>query len=235
EENNQKLKNLNQELQAFYYSVSHDLKAPLRSISGFSEALIESFGSELDTKANDYLHRIFKGTMEMSALMDDLLKLSRISQHEIERRLIVPEPVIQSIVSRIKEQYPDWKGTIECMVHDQICADYKLFQVVLENGIANAVKFTSKTANPVINIDSYIESGSTVICFADNGVGFDMKHVDRLFNPFQRLHHQDDFPGRGIGLSIIRRIMDKHEGRTWIESVVGQGTKLFVAFENVCI
>ncbi len=229
-ENSLQLKNANQELEAFNYTVSHDLKAPLRSISGFSEALLESYETDLAPQAKDYLNRIYKATMNMGGLIDDLLKLSRVGQKVMEKQNLELESEIRRIISRTQEHYPDWHGEIKLDVTGTLPADPKLFELAVNNAITNAFKFSSKVVNPHLRVSSYNENNMMILCFEDNGEGFDMKYVEKLFHPFQRLHQVEEYPGSGIGLSIIRRVMDKHDGKAWIESEKSIGTKLYLSF-----
>ncbi len=192
--------------------------------------MLESYETDLAPQAKDYLNRIYKATMNMGGLIDDLLKLSRVGQKVMEKQNLELESEIRRIISRTQEHYPDWHGEIKLDVTGTLPADPKLFELAVNNAITNAFKFSSKVVNPHLRVSSYNENNMMILCFEDNGEGFDMKYVEKLFHPFQRLHQVEEYPGSGIGLSIIRRVMDKHDGKAWIESEKSIGTKLYLSF-----
>jgi len=217
----------NRELEAFSYSVSHDLRAPLRGIDGFSQALLEDYREGLDETGRDYLDRVRRAAQKMGFLIDDILKLSRVTRYELHR-----EPVdLSRIVRELLESYQkDEPGRIvEEIVQDGIVVqgDPYLLQIALENLIDNAWKFTSGMPRGRIEFGSFDERGKTVYFIRDNGVGFDMTYVDKLFGAFQRLHRSEEFPGTGIGLATVKRIVSRHEGWIRAEGRVGEGATFF--------
>lgn len=221
------LQHANRELESFSYSVSHDLRAPLRSIDGFSQALLEDYADKLPAKAQDYLKRIRDSAQRMGELIDDLLQLSRVSRAELRRERVDLSALARLVIADLSRVEPERQ--IEVSVREPIIAhaDARLIRVVLENLIGNSWKFTRKVASPRIEIQTTEEDGKTVYCVRDNGAGFDMAYVDRLFGAFQRLHTERDFPGTGIGLATVQRIVHRHGGRVWAEGVVGQGATFY--------
>ena len=191
----------NKELEAFAYSVSHDLRAPLRSISGFSKALAEDYKSSLDATGNDYLTRLREASDRMDKLINDILSLSRITRKGLVLKEVNLSELAGSISEELKKTTPERK--VEFIIQDAVLAkgDLVLLQSVLNNLLENAYKFTSKTENARIEFGSTQKYGKPICFVKDNGAGFDMKYADKLFSPFQRLHHEDEFPGTGIGLS----------------------------------
>ncbi len=220
----------NKELEAFSYSVSHDLRAPLRSIDGFSQALLEDYGPQLDATGQDYLRRVRAAAQRMGELIDDLLHLSRVSRAEMRHDRVDLSELARIVAAELRKRHPDRDVVVS--VQDGLVAngDARLMRVVLENLLGNAWKFTAKSPRASIEFGARVGKGEgerqTVYFVRDNGAGFDMAYAGKLFAPFQRLHAESDFPGTGIGLATVQRVVDRHGGRIWAESGVGQGTTL---------
>ena len=226
------LKSGNSELESFSYSVSHDLRAPLRAIDGFSQLLQEDYAHAFDDRANDYLHRIRLGAQRMSILIDDMLQLSRIS-----RRNMIKHPVNLSILAQeaiVKYQALDPHRQVEIQIDPDmiVYGDKFLLTQMLDNLISNAWKYTSKTKHAEIHIGETITDDNKVFFVKDNGVGFDMRYVDKLFGVFQRLHSNDQFEGTGVGLATVKRIILRHEGTVWAESEEGKGSTFYFTLPN---
>ncbi len=227
----------NKELEAFSYSVSHDLRSPLRSIDGFSLALLEDYAGELDAQAQDYLRRVRNASQRMGQLIDGLLKLSRLTRVEMRRETVDLSGLAQSIASELQNTQPE--RLVECVIAPGLTAtgDAHLFRVVLENLLGNAWKFTSKRAHARIEFGvTEVENQEhlpnplqkkIVFFVRDNGAGFDMAYADKLFGAFQRLHGTTEFPGTGIGLVTVQRIIHRHGGRVWAEGAVEQGATFY--------
>ncbi len=218
----------NKELEAFSYSVSHDLRAPLRSIDGFGQALLEDCANRLDDQGRHYLQRIRGSTQRMGQLIDDLLKLSRAARAEIRREPADLSQMAQVVIAELRRAEPDRQ--VEFHVQDGMIADgdLRLLRIVLENLLSNAWKFTSRTAHARIEMASFPDgTGGHAYYVRDNGVGFEMAYVDKLFGAFQRLHTPADFPGTGIGLATVQRIIHRHGGRAWAESEMGKGANFY--------
>jgi two-component system, NtrC family, sensor kinase len=223
----EELKYKNKELEAFSYSVSHDLRAPLRSIDGFSQALIEDYGEGLDETARNYLNRIRAAAQRMAALIDDMLLLSRISRAQVNRERVDLSALAQSVAEELKNQNPEHSVTVEIEPDLATHADRGLMRVLLDNLLGNAWKFTARTSKAQIELRARAQGLDTVFFVKDNGAGFDMAHASVLFQPFQRLHDAADFPGTGIGLATVQRVVDHHGGRIWAEGTVGHGATVF--------
>jgi signal transduction histidine kinase len=223
----EELERKNRELEAFSYSVSHDLRAPLRSISGFSEALLEDCAPILDPKHRDYLQRIHAASLRMSDLIDALLRLSRIGRAEINRSRVDLSLLARDIVALFRRRHPERHVDVEIAEGLNADADGRLMWVVLENLLGNAWKFTSGTTQPLVQFRSEASDQGPVFVVQDNGAGFDMTFAQKLFQPFQRLHRTVDFPGTGIGLATVQRIVDRHGGRVWAHGEPGRGASVF--------
>jgi len=221
------LESSNKELEAFAYSVSHDLRAPLRGIDGWSLALVEDYGSQLEPRALNYLERVRSETQRMGNLIDDLLQLSRISRAQMYRDTVDLSQAAESIAGRLREAHP--KRHLEFTIQPAITAfgDGRLLEVVLTNLLQNAVKFSGPRAHARIQFDAVKREGRTVFTVRDNGVGFDMAYAGNLFGPFQRLHSDSEFPGSGIGLATVQRVIHRHGGRVWAEAEPGQGATFY--------
>jgi signal transduction histidine kinase len=216
----------NQELEAFAYSVSHDLRAPLRAMSGFSEALVEDFGDQLNGEARSYLDEIVFGSRHMGQLIDGLLTLSRSTRGELRRDLIDLSAMADRIRSELEKAEPERR--VEWRIEPGLSArgDKHMIELVMRNLLGNAWKYSAGKAEPVIRVYAEMENDERFFCVADNGAGFDMAHADKLFQPFQRLHRQDEFPGIGIGLATSQRIINRHGGSIHGTGEPGKGATL---------
>ena len=219
----QLLQAANEELESFSYSVSHDLRAPLRGIHGFSQALSEEYGPALDAQGMDYLRRVQASTQKMSNLIDDLLKLSRVGRQAVQRTHVDLVPIIQGIVADLQRAEPSRPVEVVLPESMPAHADPRLVAIVLQNLIGNAWKFTAKTSGPRIEVRLRIDDGTAVYVVKDNGAGFSNQYRDRLFAPFHRLHNDEEFSGTGIGLSIVKRIIHRHGGTIWADGTPGEG------------
>jgi len=229
---NRELESLNRELDAYTYSVSHDLRAPLRSVTGFAKMVIEDYSDKLDAQGKDYLFRIFNGSEKMNRLINDLLRLSRVSRQDIVRGGVDLSAVAAVLVKELREADPERKVQVEIKDGLTVSADHDLMKIALENLIANAWKFTSKNAEARIEIGSTEKDGKTIYHIKDNGAGFDPAYADGMFAPFRRLHTDKEFEGTGIGLAIVERIINKHGGKVWAEGQVGKGATVFFTLGN---
>ena len=227
EQRTRELEEANQELQAFSYSVSHDLRAPLRTIDGFSLALAEDFSELLNEEGRDYIQRVRGGVQRMGTLIDALLQLSRVTRSEVQRERVNLSQLATLIFEELRGN--DAPQPVEFLVQEQVSADAdpRLMRVAFENLLGNALKFTSKTQNAQVQFGQTTKEGQTVYFIRDNGAGFDMQYVDRLFTAFQRLHGDRDFKGSGIGLATVSRIVRRHHGRIWAEAEIGHGATFF--------
>jgi light-regulated signal transduction histidine kinase (bacteriophytochrome) len=219
----------NKELEAFTYSVSHDLRAPLRHIVGFSKMLGETCSGSLSDQSKHYLQRIEDGTYRMGMLVDDLLNLTRIGRHELKVEVTSLESIVRDVIADLTldtvGREIEWKIGRLPSVH----ADPALLKVVFQNLLANAVKYTRTRPKAIIEI-AY-EKGAVYV--RDNGVGFDMKYADKLFGAFQRLHRSEDFEGTGVGLAIVQRVVQKHGGRVWAEAELNKGASFYLSLSMV--
>jgi PAS domain S-box-containing protein len=215
--------NANRELEAFSYSVAHDLRAPLRAVAGFSATLLEDHAAGLDEKGREYLTRSRNAAATMGNLIDDLLELSRLSRVEVRRERLDVTAKAKSVLEQLLAAQPD--RDVEVVVAEGLVAsaDRALLRILLTNLLANAVKFTSKNARARIEVGSRVEGGRTVFFVKDDGAGFDMQYASKLFAPFERLHSAHEFPGTGVGLAIVQRIVTRHGGTIRAESAPGKG------------
>ena len=221
------LESANQELEAFCYSVSHDLRAPLRAIDGFSQALIDDHAGAVPEGGQRYLARIQAATKRMGQLIEDLLNLSRVSRGAIERRAIDLGEIAGQVIAELQQREPLRKVETSILDGMQVDADPRLVRAALENLLANAWKFTAKTAQARIEVGCLRDGERNTFFVRDNGAGFDMAYANKLFGAFQRLHSVDDFPGTGIGLATVQRIINRHGGRIWADGQVGKGAVFF--------
>lgn len=224
---NNKLQDANKELEAFSYSVSHDLKAPLRAVIGFSQILKEDFAPQLDSESKRYVNLIIDNAKNMGILIKDLLNFSRMARIELQKSQVDLRILGQRVKSELIADYKDRELNINMMDMPLVNADEKLIYHVMLNLISNAVKFTGKVENAIVEIGCTSKNNENVFYVRDNGVGFNMKYAGKIFAVFQRLHSVEEFPGTGIGLSIVQRIIHKHGGRVWVESELNIGTTFF--------
>ena len=217
------LQGANQELEAFAYSVSHDLRAPLRAMSGFSEALVEDFGDTLEPEARGYLGEIVIGSRHMGQLIDGLLTLSRSTRGELRRDRVDLSAMADRILCQLERLEPQRRVEWQVEPGLTVGGDASMIDAVMRNLLDNAWKYTSGTAKPTIHVYGVLQWSHQYYCVADNGAGFDMDHTEKLFQPFQRLHRQEEFPGIGIGLATAQRIVHRHGGTIFATGAPHQG------------
>jgi two-component system, sensor histidine kinase and response regulator len=217
------LEHKNRELESFSYAVSHDLRAPLRRIDSFSRAVLESQGDRLDEAGQRFLARVREASRQMSQLIDDVLYLSRVTRAELRDQEVDLSSLATSALARLQEAEPSRQVEIKIRPAVVVTGDGQLLRIALENLLENAWKFTAKEPSARIEFGLTQVAGEPTYFVRDNGAGFDMTYADRLFGPFQRLHAQTEFPGSGIGLATVQRIIHRHGGRVWAEGLVGQG------------
>lgn len=223
---NEELAKAYKELEAFAYSVSHDLRAPLRNIDGFSKILLEDYSEQLNEKAKHYLARVRNGSMRMSVLIDDMLTFSRIGRAELQLRRSNCGAIIAGILENFSAEIASRNVSIKLGKLPDLLCDPRLMQSLFSNLIANALKYTRDTKHPEIEIG--FNPGNDVLFVRDNGIGFDMRYHDKIFQVFQRLHLPEEYEGTGIGLAIVRRIAERHKGAVWAESKTGEGAAFFI-------
>jgi signal transduction histidine kinase len=221
------LQETNHELEAFSYSVSHDLRAPLRHMDGYSRILQQEYGPQLPEGAQHYLDRVRSAATHMSELVEDLLHLSRIGRQVPQRRMVCANELLEEAKAEVLPEAGDRAIHWKVAALPEVEADSGLLRQVFSNLLSNAIKFTRRAPRPVIEVGSREEKGGIIIFVRDNGAGFDPCFADKLFGVFQRLHRQDEFEGTGIGLATVQRIVHKHGGRVWAESQVGQGATFY--------
>jgi PAS domain S-box-containing protein len=217
----------NNELEAFAYSVPHDLRAPLRGIDGWSLALLEDYGASFDSKAQGYLQQVRSETQRMGLLIDDLLQLSRITRAEMRRQAVDLTRLAQSVAGRLSDSNPGRRIDFRISAGLAAEGDGRLIEVVLTNLLGNAVKFTGRRDEALVEFGQTGDNGLTAFYVRDNGAGFDMAYANNLFGAFQRLHKAKDFPGTGIGLATVQRIIRRHGGRVWAEAKPGEGATFY--------
>ena len=224
---NVELEDVNKELESFIYSISHDLRAPIRTMSGFAKIIIEDYKDKLDAQGQDYLDRILKGSEKSTQLIDDLLRLSKVSRQEIDRSEINLSDKAVKIAEELRER--DKGRNVEFVVQEGIIAsaDPRLMELALSNLIENAWKFSSKMEKGKIEFGCTEKDGKTTYFVKDNGAGFNPDYADKMFWPFHRLHSDKEFPGTGIGLTIVERIIRRHGGRIWAVGEKEKGATVF--------
>lgn len=219
------LEAINKELEAFSYSVSHDLRAPLRSILGFSEVLLERYSDKLDGRGQEFLRRACDSSQQMDRLIEGLLKLSRLSRAELQKHKIDLSRLAQTLMQELRQAEPQRQLTAKVAPGLEVFADERLLRSVLENLLRNAWKFTARRSDPVVEVG--FDPSKQAYFVRDNGVGFDMAYARNLFGVFQRLHSATEFPGTGVGLATVQRIINRHGGRVWAEAALGQGATFY--------
>jgi light-regulated signal transduction histidine kinase (bacteriophytochrome) len=229
---NQALAVLNEELEAFSYSVSHDLRGPLRSMDGFAMVLLEDYGDKLDEEGKDALQRIRAASQRMGNIIDDLLRLSQVTRAELNVTRVDLSAIAREIADAMDREQSGRSVQWAIEAGLSVRADPALMRIAMQNLLQNAWKFTGRSDRPLIRVGALERDARTVVFVADNGVGFDMTHADKLFGAFQRLHHVGDFPGTGIGLAIVRRIIRRHEGRIWAQAKEGEGATFFFSLKE---
>jgi PAS domain S-box-containing protein len=217
----------NRELEAFSYTVAHDLRAPLRGVDGFSAAVLEDYGDKLDENGRHMLERVRAGTQRMSQLIDDLLALARLSRASLELHPVDLTRLAREVVERLRQAYPQRQVDVRIAEGLEVRGDSRLLLNAIENLIGNAWKYTSKTDAATIEFGVQEHSHERAFYVRDNGAGFDMAHQKKLFNPFQRLHSASEFEGTGVGLASVQRVIRRHGGRIWPEAEVGKGATFY--------
>ncbi|MHB1292245.1 MAG: sensor histidine kinase [Sulfuricella sp.] len=218
---------MNRELESFSYSVSHDLRTPLRSIDGFSQALAEDYGEGLDAVGHDYLNRVRRAAQRMGVLIDDLLRLARVTRADMSRTRIDLSALAESVMADLRKHKGYSAATLTVQPGLAAYGDPALLRIMLENLLDNACKYSSKVPQPKIEFGSLAQVDRTVFFVRDNGAGFDMTYVDKLFGAFQRLHREDEFSGTGVGLATVKRIVHRHGGEVWAEGLPDEGAVFY--------
>jgi light-regulated signal transduction histidine kinase (bacteriophytochrome) len=226
-EANARLEAANRELEAFSYSVSHDLRAPLRAIAGFAQLLQRELAGQLDARSRDHLERVLAAADRMNGLIDALLELSHVSRGPFVRTPVDLSALAAAVVDDLRQREMD--RTVDVSIAPGLAADAdpRLARLLLDNLIGNAWKFTSHTPAPRIEVGAVAHDGATAFFVRDNGAGFDPALADRMFAPFQRMHSVAEFPGTGIGLATVKRIVERHGGTVWAQSAVGRGATFY--------
>lgn len=221
----------NEELEAFCYSVAHDLRAPLRGIQGFSQALLDDYSSVVDEKGQSYLTRVSTAALRMSQLIDDLLTLSRISRGSVARDTVDISALARAVAADVERHYG---RQLQLNIRDGLTAnaDPRLLQIVFENLLGNAWKFTANVADPQLEVGAEREEEATTFFVRDNGAGFDEAYASKLFAPFQRMHSEKEFAGTGIGLATVQRIVRRHGGRVWAHAAVNRGATIYFSLPD---
>ena len=222
----------NKELEAFSYSVSHDLRAPLRHINGFSQALLEDYTDQLDQVGKQYLQEVRNASQEMAQLIDDVLQLARVTRSEMRREEVNLNELARSVMRDLTKR--DATRDVAVEISEGLCSqgDKRLLRIVLDNLLGNAWKFTSRSEHAEITFGSERRNGDTWFYVHDNGAGFDMTYVNKLFGAFQRLHTSDQFEGTGIGLATVHRIVHRHGGQVRAEGELNQGATFYFTLVN---
>lgn len=230
---NDGLQSANRELEAFSYTVSHDLRAPLRSVDGFSRILLQDHATELSAEAAGYLKRVRGGAQQMGLLIDDLLAFSRLGRQPIKTQHVDLGMIANQIVAQLKEDRPDQQIEVIIDPLPPAKGDAALIRQAMSNLISNAFKFSRTRESPRVQVGYRSDSGEPAYFVRDNGVGFDMRYADKLFGVFQRLHRADEFEGTGVGLAIVQRIVQRHGGRAWAEGRLNEGAVFWFSLPGV--
>ncbi len=231
QERTAELRKANEDLSSFSYSISHDLRAPLRSMSSFSKILLEDYQDQLDETAKDYLTRITRGAIRMGQLIDNLLELTKISRQKLKRKEVNLTGIAGEILEQLRINEP--ARVVDVRIEQGITAkgDEQLLTLLLQNLLGNAWKYTGKCQSASIRFFTTKPDNKTTYVIEDNGAGFNMSYADKLFLPFQRLHKLDEFEGNGIGLAIVKNIVSRHGGQIRAESIPGQGATFYFTLE----
>jgi signal transduction histidine kinase len=225
--NSTQLAAANKELESFSYSVSHDLRAPLRALSGFSQILEDDYAAQLEQEAKDYLERIRLASQQMGQLIDDLLRLSQLARAQLSLAEVNLTDLAHRIGAELRERYTEHPPAFQVEDGLLVHGDAHLLQAMLTNLLDNAWKYSSKTPNPQVEFGKTKENGKSAYFVRDNGAGFDMAYANKLFGAFQRLHSANEFEGTGIGLATVQRIVNRHGGKIWVEAAVGKGATFY--------
>lgn len=223
----QELQAANKELETFSYAIAHDLRAPLRHIDGFARVLLEDYAKQLDETGRDYLQRILAASHRMAELIEDILELAKVSRIHLRQMEVDLSASAECVAGELRRANPDRR--VEFVIQPGLIAvgDARLLRLVLENLLSNAWKFTRKRDAAKIEFGAEEVEGRTAFFVRDNGVGFDPQYAANLFKPFERLHHSDDFEGTGIGLAIVKRVVERHGGRVWAVGIEGRGATFY--------
>jgi signal transduction histidine kinase len=225
---NQEITQLNGDLESFTYSVSHDLRAPLRSVNGYANVLMEDYGHLLDDEAKRTIQVIARNGRHMGQLVDDLLDFSRLGRKELQRIQLSMETIVNAVIDEIREaNHYNPNATIDIKSLPSANADHSMMRQVWHNLISNALKYSGKTENPAVEIGSFLRDNNVCYYVKDNGVGFNMLYVGKLFGVFQRLHSNEEFEGTGVGLALTKRIIDRHNGIVWAEGALNKGATFY--------
>jgi len=227
EKNVAELEEANNELEAFTYSVSHDLRAPLRAINGYTRILSKDYSEKLDPEAQSMMNQVMSNAIKMGQLIDDLLALSRLGKKKLEKQPADMTELARFVYQELGKSTDTSK--VKFILHDLHPAnvDYSLIAQVFANLLSNAVKYSAQTEKPIVEVGSEQKEGDVIYYIKDNGVGFDMRYYDKLFGVFQRLHSAEEFEGTGVGLALVKRIIGKHDGKVWAESEIGKGATFY--------
>ena len=225
----------NKELEAFAYSLSHDLRAPLRALDGFSQAILDDYDDKLDDEGRDYLNRIRGATQNMAQITEDMLKLSQVIRNELRWETINLSDMATDIAIGLREKEPARQVYFDIAQDISANGDPSLLRIALYNLFENAWKFSTRSTQPRIEFSALDHENERVFVVKDNGIGFDMRYQDKLFQPFQRLHAMNDFPGHGIGLATVQRVINRHGGRIWVDSEPGKGTNIYFTLGSFAI
>lgn len=223
---NEDLLTANKELEAFTYSVSHDLRAPLRAVNGFAQIIHEDYGATLDEEGNRLIETIRRNAVNMGILIDELLNFSRIGRKELQKTTVDLNELTNNALAELNKSVTH-QAAINIHQLPKVNADYVLIHQVMLNLISNAVKYSSNKEQPLVEIFSEVRKNEIVVTVKDNGAGFNMDYYDKLFSVFQRLHRQNEFEGVGVGLAIVQRIITKHGGKVWAEGKVNEGASFY--------
>jgi signal transduction histidine kinase len=227
EQRTQQLEALNAELEAFNYTVSHDLRSPLISIDGYSCFLEQQYGANLDQRGKRYLNNIRQATQRMNQLIEDLLMLSRVQKSLLSITSVNLSQMIQAIAQELQRQNPSDRVNIKITPNIVADGDQRLLRIALENLLSNAWKYSARKPKPEIEFSVQSSTPQTTYLIRDNGIGFNMNQPDQLFRPFHRLHSSSEYPGTGIGLATVQRIIHRHHGQIWAEATVGKGATFY--------
>jgi signal transduction histidine kinase len=221
------------DLEAFNYSVSHDLRGPVRWINGFSQALLEDYSEKLDDRGKEYIQKLRSAGRSIERLIEDLLRLSQASRREIVRSRVDLSSVAEAVAKELREKEPERHVNFLIAPDVEVSGDADLLRIVLENLLGNAWKYTSKRPEATIEFGTMVEHGEQVCVVRDNGVGFEMQYAKRIFDAFERLHSSEEFEGTGIGLATVKRIVDRHDGRIWARSNLDMGATFFFTLPGI--
>jgi light-regulated signal transduction histidine kinase (bacteriophytochrome) len=221
------LEDSNKELESYSYSIAHDLRAPLRSITAFSQILLEEAGGRLNAIEKDYLNRVVNAGKFMANLIDDILELSRITRIDIEHRDVDISAMARECLQSLQASNPERKVELQVQPDMHVTGDPRLLRIILQNLLSNAWKFTSERENPKIQIGAADDRNQTVFFVKDNGIGFDVKYSDKVFGIFQRLHKTEEFEGTGIGLASVQRAIHRHGGKVWVNAKEQKGATFY--------